>query len=150
MVDVVQSTVVIKVQFAIAEAALIEMARRAVAQTGRRVATQAQQAMVPGHFYDTGLSQQNTRWEQLSANGGQVHIATDYAAYPELGTHQMAPRPVLGPAMTGAALVCETLAAAAGMALGAGRGQTLPPPGAIQPPGAPVSRVGGQGQGGTP
>ncbi len=78
---------------------LEQEAADALAKTGQRIAELARENMTPGHFYDTGLSQDETRYEQLTETSGQVHIPTDYAAYPEFGTIHMAPRPVLGPAI---------------------------------------------------
>ena len=82
-----------------AAAVLIEAAANAMAATGQDIAEAAREAMVPNHFFMTGLSQDETRYEQTDVLAGQVHIPTDYAAYPEFGTDKMEPRPVLGPAI---------------------------------------------------
>ena len=78
---------------------VIERAMAAVAATGQDIAEATREAMTPGYFYETGLSQDETRYEQIEPLKGVVHIPTDYAAYPELGTVHMAPRPVLQPAI---------------------------------------------------
>lgn len=78
---------------------LIRAAADALAATGQDIAEKAREAMTPGHFFDTGLSQDETRYEQLTDTSGQVHIPTDYSAYPEFGTVRLSPRPVLGPAV---------------------------------------------------
>lgn len=78
---------------------VLEHLARTVAATGEDIAEQTRENMHPGFFLDTGLSQDETRWEQLDKLSGQIHIPTAYAAYPELGTARMAPRPVLIPAI---------------------------------------------------
>lgn len=86
--------------FTLAKAELLERLARTIAATGEDIAQQTRENMGPkGHFYDTGLSQDETRYEQLGPLKGQVHVPTDYAAYPEFGTSRMAPRPVLTPAI---------------------------------------------------
>jgi hypothetical protein len=99
MANLVNAGVAVSLRFRVAKLLMLEHARRAIAQTGREIADQTKANMTPGHFLDTGLSQATTQWEQLSADGGQVHIPTEYAAYPELGTSRMAARPVLMPAI---------------------------------------------------
>jgi hypothetical protein len=88
----------LKNNFAGAREAVLEQFARTIAATGEDIAEQTRENMTPNHFLDTGLSQDETRWEQLSRFAGQVHIPTDYALWPEVGTAHMAPRPVLTPA----------------------------------------------------
>ncbi len=76
-----------------------EYLARTISATGKDIAEATRENMTPGHFLDTGLSQDQTRWEQLEELAGQVHIPTEYAAYPEFGTAHMAPRPALTPAV---------------------------------------------------
>ena len=78
---------------------LIIQAADAMAATGADIAENARENMTPGWFFDTGLSQDETRYEQLTETSGQVHIPTDYSAYPEFGTIHQEPHPVLGPAI---------------------------------------------------
>lgn len=95
----ITGAVTIKNNFALGKIAVLEHFSRAIAATGEDIAQTARELMTPGHFLDTGLSQDETRWEQLGTLNGQVHIPTAYAAYPEFGTAHMAPRPVLTPAV---------------------------------------------------
>lgn len=95
----IRSNVVLRSHFGLARQIMVDRARRAVAETGRQIAERTRENMTPGHFLDTGLSQDETRWEQLTEDSGQVHIPTDYASAPEFGTVHMAARPVLLPAI---------------------------------------------------
>lgn len=99
MASMINAGMKMSLRFAAAKLIMVDRARRAVAQTGKDIAEQTKANMSPGHFLDTGLSQETTQWEQLTEDGGQVHIPTDYAAYAELGTVHMAARPVLTPAI---------------------------------------------------
>jgi hypothetical protein len=83
----------------LAKAELLERLARTIAETGEDIARQTRQNMTPHHFYDTGMSQDETRWEQLGPLHGQVHIPSAYAAYPEFGTRRYAARPALTPAV---------------------------------------------------
>lgn len=93
------SNVTLTSNFAGARVELLERLARTLAATGEDIAEQTRMNMTPNHFLDTGLSQDETRYEQLGPLKGQVHVPTDYAAYPEFGTSRMAPRPVLTPAI---------------------------------------------------
>lgn len=95
----ITSSVSLRSRFPHARALLEEALARALAETGRKIAERTRENMTPGHFLDSGLSQEETRWEQLTPTSGQVHIPTAYAAYAEFGTTHMAPRPVLRPAI---------------------------------------------------
>ena len=99
MANLVNANVKSSLRFQLVKLLVLEHARRAIGQTGKEIAEQTRENMTPGHFLDTGLSQETTQWEQLDADGGQVHIPTEYAAYPELGTSTMEARPVLIPAI---------------------------------------------------
>ena len=92
-------TVTMRKNFTLARRLVIDRAMAVVAATGEDIAEYAQLLMVPGHFYETGQSEDETRYEQLTRRTGVVHLAMDYDAYPELGTIHMAPRPVLQPAI---------------------------------------------------
>lgn len=72
---------------------------RTICATGKDIAHATTENMYPGHFEDTSLSKETTMWEQLDELAGQIHVPTAYAAYPELGTSTMAPRPALLPAV---------------------------------------------------
>lgn len=143
----VPSSVVLKSRFPHATALLHDALTRALAQTGRTIAERTREEMTPGHFLDTGLSQQETVWEQLTPTSGQVHIPTDYAAYAEFGTAHTAARPVLRPAIdrTWPATMHGNWGWAMRGLSQSGR-QVLPPTDTPRPPGQPVSR----GQGGQP
>lgn len=86
-------------RFKQSEATIREYLARTICATGKQIAEETQANMTPGHFLDSGLSQENTQWEQLTELSGQVHIATDYAAFPEFGTAGMVARPALHPAI---------------------------------------------------
>lgn len=87
-------------RFGLAIALATEQLARTVAQTGRDIAQSTRENMHPEHyFYDTGLSQDETRWSQISPLSGAVQVPTEYAAYPEFGTSRMAARPALTPAI---------------------------------------------------
>lgn len=94
-----QSSVRLTNRFAASRLIVRDYLARTITATGKDIAEQTRNNMVPNHFLDTGLSQENTQWEQLGELEGQVHIATDYAADPEFGTVTMAARPVLRPAI---------------------------------------------------
>jgi hypothetical protein len=81
------------------KAFVLDHLARTVAETGRDIAQTTRENMTPGHFLDTGLSQDQTRWSQVSPLAGAVQVPTEYAAYPEFGTSRMAARPVLVPAI---------------------------------------------------
>ena len=86
-------------RFKAGRATIRDYLARTITATGKQIAEQTRQNMTPGHFLDTGLSQETTKWEQLEPLAGQVHIPTAYAAYPEYGTSHMAARPALTPAI---------------------------------------------------
>lgn len=81
------------------KAFVLDHLARTVAETGRDITESTRENMTPGHFLDKGLSQDETRWSQVSPLAGAVQVPTDYAAYPEFGTSRMAPRPALTPAI---------------------------------------------------
>jgi hypothetical protein len=95
----IKGSATLKNNFAGGTAFVLDHLARTVAATGEDIAQATREEMTPGHFLDTGLSQDETRWEQLERFSGQIHVPTNYASAPEFGTVHMAPRPVLVPAI---------------------------------------------------
>ena len=111
----------------IPEARALVLARfsRVITRTGEDIADATKVQMYPGHFLYSGLSRDadltgpasdaemaraeaaladsglpgGTQWEQQTPLKGIVHVATPWAAFAELGTEHMAPRPALTPAI---------------------------------------------------
>jgi hypothetical protein len=125
--------------------AMLEALARALAMTGKAIADQTKATMQPGHFLETGLSQETTLYEQRTTTSGQVHIPTSYAAYPEFGTVHMAPRPVLMPAIQAkwpTSLYGYWGQAMKGLASGQQVLPATPAPGAPTPPIDPAGTTG--------
>lgn len=139
--DLITSSVTLHSRFPHATSLLHEALARALAQTGRKIAERTREGMTPGHFLDSGVSQDETRYEQLTTTSGQVHIPTDYAGDAEYGTHAMEARPVLRPAV--AATWPATLHGYWGQAMAglkAGEQQVLPEIDQPGPAMQPISR----------
>ncbi len=91
--------VTVRSRFPQVASALVTAQQRALAEVGRRIAAEARAHMLPGYFYQSGLSKDQTRYHQVSRTEGEVRIATPYSAFVELGTVHAAARPVLRPAV---------------------------------------------------
>ena len=76
-----------------------EAASLALRVTADDIVSRTQARMVPGYFYLTGLSKEQTKTEVISETEVHVHIDTPYAGFVELGTVHMAPKPVLLPSI---------------------------------------------------
>lgn len=119
-------------RFSAAKALMRDYLGRTICQTGKDITEATKANMYPGHFEDTSLSKENTQWEQLTEDSGQVHVGTVYAADPEFGTVDMVARPALHPAID---KVWPD-----GLHANWRHADTLPPADAPGPPNPPVSR----------